>query len=752
MRKPNTLLIIGSLILICILAVMLFPQLFTDKSPYEVQLIRFSSEGGKLLVESAPYPPSENFLLGSDDMGRDIQSYIVYGTRMTILLGLLIALGRFLIAIPLALSGGFGNGISRTLIKQSNIVFSAIPALLISIVILTMEFFTGLDKVQSMLAFAVVLSVVGWPKLGNLIMERTEAINKQPFIRGEVALGKKRRNIALENVLPHLAPELIVLFFMEIARTLSMIMQLGIFSVFVGNLKIIKDSSGGILTFYNVSFEPEWASMLSTSRNLVRAAPWAILFPALAFFISVLGFNLFGEGLRNAMQKEGSKVVPLMRNLFTLHWGNLWKSVGLKGRRRTIVVVVVLLLVAGASFITGGDYTFSKEMQLDLPYEQVVIGDKSALETAHLIAEEMQDLGIESLSDEAYLLGYEIPPSCLVSEQMFQINGPGEALLFQAGEEYDFLIAADLERTATVYDASREDMYSLDDYERFAGKFVMIDQAYYNNQAIDYFIRDIAEHVSIKGVLLIARDGEKLDQVIARRGEDYLVLRITGELADSIRENGSFTVTASAHVRPLGVSGNNVLGIYRGSDPYTAEEAILIGMRYNYLDEKGEEVLEFNLELMRQMCTLYENKRSLIFVFFDGTLNEQHDGSYPLSEDFPYSSSKIKAYIDLRGLQEPSFDAVRFSTAQAPFTRAYAWSLGRHLQKELQAQGMDIHELETVYSGSEFYFTGSTADNLMFWERGIASIILGTEQEGRNEHRLEEIGSILLEVINKNNY
>lgn len=753
MRKANMPLIIGSVILLCILSVMLFPQLFTDKSPYEVQLMRFSSENGKLLVESAPYPPSEDFLLGSDDMGRDIFSYIIYGTRLTILLGLLVALGRFLIAIPMALGAGFGNGISRALIKQSNIIFSAIPALLISIIILTMDFFTDLDKVQSMLAFAIVLSIVGWPKLGNLIMERTEAINKQPFIQGEVALGKKRRNIALENVLPHLAPELIILFFMEIARTLSMIMQLGIFSVFIGNLKIIKDSTGGILTFYNVSFEPEWSSMLSTSRNLIRAAPWAVIFPALAFFISVLGFNLFGEGLRNAMQREGSKAIPLIRKLLTLQWGDFWKHDGLKGKKKIVLVsVVIVLAVAGTLLLTGDDYAFSIERQPELRYEQVVIGNEFTLETARWIADEMQELGIEPMTDEGYLMGYEIPPSCLVSEQKFRVNSSGEPLIFQAGEEFDFLLAGDMEHTAMVYDASREDLFSLSEYERFASKYVMIDQQYYNDMAIDYFIRDIAEHVLIKGILLVARDGEELGQVIAKQGEDYLVMRISRDLADSIRENESSTVTASASVRPLGGDGYNVLGIYPGTDYFTSEEAILIGMGYNYLDEEGEEILSFNLELMRRLCTLYENKRSLIFVFLDGTLSEEYDGSFPFAEEFSYSASRIKAYIDLRGLKEPSFDTVRFSAAQAPFTRAYAWSMARHLQQELQGQDMIIHELDTVNVGGSFYFTGSTADNLMFWDRGIASIIVGTELVGQKDHDLEELGSILLEVINKNNY
>ncbi len=252
----------------------------------------------------APYPPSKSFPLGSDELGRDILSFIVYGTRLTVLLGILIALGRFVIALPLALNAGAGHKGSLTIIKQFSIVFSAIPALLISIIILKLDYFTGLDKYRSMVAFVTVLSLVGWPRLAMLLCQRAQNIHSQTFIKGAIAMGKKPRQIAIENVIPHLAPEMIVLFFMEIARALSMLMQLGIFAVFIGNLKIIKDADFGNMTYYNVSFEPEWASMLGASKNYITTAPWAVLYPALAFFITVLGLNLFGEGLRGIMQKK----------------------------------------------------------------------------------------------------------------------------------------------------------------------------------------------------------------------------------------------------------------------------------------------------------------------------------------------------------------------------------------------------------------------------------------------------------------
>ena len=144
----------------------------------------FSHEDGKLITTPAPFSPSKDFILGSDDMGRDIYAYIIFGTRLTILLGVFVALGRFIIALPIALFAGFGNKTAKGVIKVFGVLFSAIPAVLISLIVLKMNFFVKLDRESSIMAFVLVLSLVGWPKISRLIMERVQS--KQP------ALYKKR--------------------------------------------------------------------------------------------------------------------------------------------------------------------------------------------------------------------------------------------------------------------------------------------------------------------------------------------------------------------------------------------------------------------------------------------------------------------------------------------------------------------------------------------------------------------------------
>ena len=455
-KRSNIQLIIGSILLGILLFVIAFPGLLTDNNPYSLDRFKTMYVDGELTMESAPYEPSDEYPLGSDDLGRDIYSMIIYGTRLTLLLGLLVTLGRFAVALPISINAGLGNQVSRSVIKQFTTVFSAIPTLLIAIIILQLKFFSGLDKANSILAFTLVLSFVGWPKLSSVIAERVEAVNAQSFIRSEIAIGKKQGKIALENIVPHLAPELIVLFFMEIARVLSMIMQLGVFSIFVGNLHIIKDTDMGRVVYYDMSFEPEWASLLSTSRTLVNAAPWAIIFPALAFFISVLAFNMFGEGLRKSMQQKDSNVIPLFRKLITLDIKGFAK--GLKKQNKiklAITAVLVAVIVISAVNINSTHYVFEADKDDIAMQDQVIIGTPEAQECAEMIAQRMESLGIEPLKDQ-YIYSYDIPAYCIVNTYSFTLKANVEQPVL--GADYAFYSAGTISVTGKVYDATKADL------------------------------------------------------------------------------------------------------------------------------------------------------------------------------------------------------------------------------------------------------------------------------------------------------
>ena len=752
MKKLNLPLILGTIILILILLVMSFPDMFTNNSPYTIQLMRFIHEDGKLSAERAPFPPGEDYLLGSDDLGRDIFSYIIYGTRLTISLGILIAIGQFIIAIPLALLGGFGNRLAKSVIRQSNIIFSAIPALLISIILLKLRFIANLDRQNSIVAFVLIITAVSWPKLGSLISERVEGILQQPFIRGEVAIGKRKLLIALENVLPHLAPELVILFFMEIARNLSMIMQLGIFSIFVGNLGIINDTTSGALINTDISFEPEWASMLSTSRTLVSSAPWAVIFPALAFFISVLGFNLFGEGLRNIIQRKDSRMSLVFRKLISFDLKYVWNMVD---RRRKIKFAAAAIIVIGSfaalSLANKGDYSINVESDPGGYPQEVIIGSQGVEQVVESITERMIKLGIAPLRED-YVMSYDIGPSFMIEDQRLVIETGDETLQLIPNSDFTFTTSGNNEDQGFVYDATRVDLFNIEDFSGFADKFILMDKAFYNERSIEHFIWEITEKVDIKGILLVAERDERMDSFITDDSDELSVILVSRDVAGILKPNPDSRISIYSSVKPLEPKGRNVVGILMGEDKNIGDEAIVVGLNYNYTKDNGSSLLQFNLELMERLCEQRGNKRSIIFMFLDGTVDEKRHGINYMVKDFPYSPNKVEVYLNLTGLVKEEFDSACFSSAQAPVTRQLAWSLGHHLQKELESKGLDLTQLQTRSVDNEYYFTGSQADNAMFWERGIPTIHVLTGETGEKTRNVEEVGSILLEVINRNNY
>lgn len=753
MKRINLPLWTGAAICLIIVIFMALPDLFAAKSPYTVQIMRSWIEDGKLEFDRAPFPPSADSVLGTDDHGRDIWSLIVHGTRLTIFLGLFIVLGRFIIALPLALAAGFGNSLSKSIIKQFGILFSAIPALLISIIVLKQDLFAGMDKIQSIVAFVIVLSFVGWAKLGILLMERTENILRQPYIRSEIAIGKRRFHIAMENVIPHLASELVVLFFMEIARALSILMQLGIFGVFVGALRIIRSTDEGVISVFNTSFEPEWASMLGTAGNVIYSAPWMLLFPALAFFISVLGFNLLGEGLRTNLQNTDSGFIPALRRILRFDLRSLWRTATTAAKVRVVVLTAALLaMVFLPSVLQAGRYEFEADAARAGLDERVLIGTEAASRTAGLIRDRMQHLGIEPLKDDGYFFDYEIWPASIPVAHEFAVHSEQGDLAPRIGTDFSFVSLGSFSRNGQLYDATRHDMLNIDNYEVFSNRFVLMDKAYYSDASIQHIVDELGTNSPVKGILLIARNGESLTNSIGDANDSYFVLLVSRPFAGKLLEARSPVLSISATIEELGSTGRNVAGIFPGRDPALSDEAIFIGLGYNYADPGGGEALLFNLELMERICTDFENRRSFIFAFLDGTLKEEHHGIHSIMDHFPYNSSDIEVYLDLTGVRSGTYDAIVYSSVQAPITRYYAWSFGRLLEQQLNRSGAPLRGLMAVNRGGEYYFPDSAADNVMFWGNGIATIVVGTEPGTRGAYGLGELGGILLKAIDMNNY
>lgn len=281
-RNKNIGLFAGLILLLLLVSIYFFPQLFTNKDPYATQTVIMDSTG---TVRAAPFPPGMKGVLGSDELGRDLYSLVIYGTRQTLKIVFSSVLFLLLLAFIPGLIAGFGRNICRWLLKVLNITFSTIPALVFCFIMLRFPFLKELPVEKSLYAFALVIAVVETGRMGTFIQQRVEEILQEPFIEGAVVIGKNPVQIAFQNVVPHLLPGLIVFVSLEAARVLFIMCQLAVFNVVAGNISYDDEVFSMMGRF--LPYEPEWSSMLGSSIRRVLTHTWVVLTPERTIFLAI---------------------------------------------------------------------------------------------------------------------------------------------------------------------------------------------------------------------------------------------------------------------------------------------------------------------------------------------------------------------------------------------------------------------------------------------------------------------------------
>ena len=224
-------------------------------------------------------PPSTDHWFGTDDFGRDILSRIVYGSRISLRIGLIV--------ISLALTGGtlFGlvagyrGGMVDMLIMRSMDLMLAFPSILLAIAIVAV---IGPGIENAILAVSIVLV----PQFARLVRSSVLTVREATYVEAARALGATESRLLFYSILPNCTAPLIV-------------------QTTLGMGTAILDAAG--LSFLGLGAQPpvpEWGAMLSGGRELLLRAPWVMTFPGLAIFTVVLGLNLFGDGLRDALDPK----------------------------------------------------------------------------------------------------------------------------------------------------------------------------------------------------------------------------------------------------------------------------------------------------------------------------------------------------------------------------------------------------------------------------------------------------------------
>lgn len=285
-NKPLLFGIVG-LVVLAVIAIF-GPYLpFVDSSLEETKYMRID---GKLT--GPPYQPSKDFLMGSDPKGRDLLSLIVLGARETLIFIILIAIVRYLIAIPLAILGFKGSSWFSWIIVKWNQVLTNLPTLLLAIFLLYIPFFIFSES--RVMWVLLILGAIEAGRVSYIIQEQLQGLSSSRMIESGVAVGHSSWGLLKRYYLPHLLPQLSVQFMLDIGKIMLLLGQLGFLSIFIAQKFIEYDIGIGMIVNESVA----WPQLLADTRNYIRNNVWLPFWPSFAIALTVFTFNLLGEGLR----------------------------------------------------------------------------------------------------------------------------------------------------------------------------------------------------------------------------------------------------------------------------------------------------------------------------------------------------------------------------------------------------------------------------------------------------------------------
>ena len=396
----NPSLIFGTLLVLGLAGLAFFGSRLTSGNPYAANGI-LTIEGK---IQSPPFEPSSVFPWGSDYVGRDIQALVYYGASKTLSLAFFGMLARILLGVVLGILAGWQRGgwLDR-LIGGAIGVWAAFPLTLFAMLLIQ-----GLGIQQGMWVFVFTISVVGWGEVAQIVRSQVINIKLQPYIESARSVGTRSDQILIRHVLPNLVNSLIVMAALEMGGVMLLLAELGYLDIFMGGgfratIAEVGNMQSVIVHFSDV---PEWAALIANVRAWWRGNPWMALYPGLAFFISIMAFNLLGEGLRRFLDESQVSLSHLL-NRYTFTAG--------------VVVITVMSLLLQASAPLGiyrpeGLKFDAARVQRDIEVLSSVeyLGRETGLPGAELsaqyIAKRMEENGLLPAGEKQTYLQYQASP------------------------------------------------------------------------------------------------------------------------------------------------------------------------------------------------------------------------------------------------------------------------------------------------------------------------------------------------------
>lgn len=224
-------------------------------------------------------PPSKEAFFGRDAQGRDILSRIIFGARLSLLIGLGSVVLGILLAVPLGLFAGYFGGKIDLVIRSLADLMLAFPPFLLALSLIAV-IGLGLQNVM------ISVGISTMPVYIRLVRSQVMVLKESEYVVAAKALGKGNIGIIFHHILRNVLPLVIVQS-----------------TIYMG-MALLYSAGLGFLGLGIQPPTPEWGSMLGAGRTYIYAAPHLTLFPGLAIFLSILGFNLLGDGLRDALDPQ----------------------------------------------------------------------------------------------------------------------------------------------------------------------------------------------------------------------------------------------------------------------------------------------------------------------------------------------------------------------------------------------------------------------------------------------------------------
>ncbi len=267
LRQPTA--VFGLVIVVAVVVLALAAPLIAPFNPDEQMF-----DG--LTLEGAPMPPGGQFLLGTDTLGRDLFSRMLFGARTSLIIGLVangiaVAIGLFV-----GIAAGYLRGLPSNILMRFTDLMMAFPALLLAIVL------AALLK-PSLWIVAMVIALVNWVQVARIVYTETRGLVERDFIMAQRSLGAGHGRILFIHILPHLVPTAIVWGTLGIATTVLL---------------------EATLSFLGIGVqppEPSWGNIIFESQSYFQAAPWLVFFPGIVILMTALAFNLVGDALRDIL-------------------------------------------------------------------------------------------------------------------------------------------------------------------------------------------------------------------------------------------------------------------------------------------------------------------------------------------------------------------------------------------------------------------------------------------------------------------